>query len=237
MSAGPGGDSSDEDLWAPRRGTGGNAVAAGARPMERLSFPAIRQRRLSRAVVRGLSGAEPLDRLRPVCRRRMAARFLAGSAGAGGRRGVDHIADAAGVRPARPPIGAARHRDRARRDDLAAVARRHSAHRHFRGHRGAGAAPPAVRSGLIEPARVCRVGAAGRLCRRHPQCDARGADGDRGRGRPGAALSARPAAAAGARTRRRRPGARGRHAAGHQLRAVAASSPGRRAAMASCSRG
>ncbi len=90
----------------------------------------------------------------------------------------------------------------------------------FAGHRGAGAAPPAVRSGRAEPARDRRAGVAGRLCRRHPQRDARGADGDRGGGRPGAALSARPAAAAGARARRRRAGARGRDAARHQLRAV-----------------
>ena len=45
---------------------------------------------------RGLSGAEPLDGLRPVRRRRMAARFLAGGACSGGGGGLDPMAGAAG---------------------------------------------------------------------------------------------------------------------------------------------
>ena len=157
----------DESKCPPWRGVGGDVDPAGACVLESLPLPAIRYRRLLGAVVRGLSRAEPLDGLWPVCDCRLAARFLACRRSASRGCSMDHRAGAPQLRLWRAPVRPLRHGDGAGADDIAAVARRHSAHRYFRRHLRARAPSPHVSSGDAHAQRAYCARRICRLCRRN----------------------------------------------------------------------
>src|SRR3984885_5635971 len=99
-----------------------DAHSALAGAVEPLAAPGIRHRRLSGALVRGLSCAEPLDDLWALPRRRLAARLLAQRHPASLGDGLDRrpvVAD-----PSGPSDCAAGDRGGAGVDDRAGVARR-----------------------------------------------------------------------------------------------------------------
>src|SRR5947208_15033094 len=82
------------DRHTPRQHARGDGDAARAGAVEWLSALAIRQRRLSGALVRGHARTEPLNHLRPLPQRADVAPLLAGGAGAGG---ADLVAACSGV--------------------------------------------------------------------------------------------------------------------------------------------
>src|SRR3984957_2502310 len=125
-----------------------DAHSALAGAVEPLAAPGIRHRRLSGALVRRLSGAEPLDDLWALPRRRLAARLLAQRHPASLGDGLDHrpvVAD-----PSGPSDCAAGDRGGAGVDDGAAVADERSADRYFCRSRRAGV----VRAGVARRSRV-----------------------------------------------------------------------------------
>ena len=202
----------------------------------RLPAASVRHRRLPGALVRGLPRAEPLDRLRPVRRGRLAARFLAGGRAAGGRHRLGAGARAALLRVRRAAVDLVRRRRRPVGDDHVAVDRRHPADRHLRRPRGARAPPggDAARDAL--PQRSVSRSCVHRLFGCDPQRDVPGPGRSRGR-RAGGVVH---------RSADRRPG-RGRCGPWPRSRCPPSccsppisrcpdASPGRRAATASCSR-
>ena len=109
-----------------------NAHSAVAGLVERLPAPGIRHRRISGALVRRLSRAQPFDHVWPLPCRRIAARFLAGRPAAGRRRGLGHRRAAADAPIQCPSVRIVGDRCGARRDDGAAVARKPALDRHLR---------------------------------------------------------------------------------------------------------
>src|SRR5580704_15540093 len=115
-----------------------DAHSAVAGVVESPAAPGIRHRRLPGALVRGLSGAEPLDDLWALPRRRLAARLLADRYPAGLGDGLDHrpvVAD-----PSGSSDRVAGDHGAAGADDGAAVAGERAADRPIRGPRRAGVA-------------------------------------------------------------------------------------------------
>ena len=98
--------------------------------VERLSPAPMGYRRLSGALVRGLSGAQPLHGVRPLSAFRRGFRVLDQSRDPGAGDAVDPAADTARARHG-PALAAAGDQPRADPDDRAAMACEHAADRHL----------------------------------------------------------------------------------------------------------
>src|SRR5262245_22545125 len=99
--------------------------------VERLSAAAVRHRRVSRALVRRLSRAQPLHGVRAFSPRRGRTSFLARAPPAGRMHGLGDFAGAAGVRTWRRTVALGHCCCRSRVCHGIAIPRQHAADRHF----------------------------------------------------------------------------------------------------------
>ena len=120
---------------------------AGPRPVEWLSPAPVGYRRLPGAVVRRLSGAQPLHDVRPLSSFRRGFELLDQPRDQRAGDAVDPAVDAARTRDA-AAVAAPGHQPRAGPDHRAALARQHATDRHFR---------RPVRAGALHPGRAWRA--------------------------------------------------------------------------------